>query len=131
MKIGKKFIREYLNSFETEKTNRYVAIGDISTVSSDENSYIKKRCIVKNFLEGFSHGGYSYKGKIIHEKCVISRPKTVKGITLNIIDTYDKYSKKGLGVIAIINDNCYDNQRYVNDKENCISNGYNYTYYKE
>jgi len=129
LKINKRVIQGYSTGFETEKTNRYVSIGDVTTINNDK--YVKKRCLVKNFLKEFSHGGYSYKGDIIHEECVISRTRTVKGITVNVIDTYDRYSKKDLGLIAIINNSCYDNQRYANDKENCISNGYNYQYYIE
>lgn len=126
-KIDKKFITEYPDGFESDKTNRYVSVGEVTTFTTREPD--NKSCVLQNVLKEFSHGKYHYSGEIIHEKCKEKRNISSKEVS---IDTYDVYSKKGMGVIAIINSNCYDkNRRYTNDKDGCVSNGYHHMYYIE
>jgi len=125
-KISKKFITEYQNTFEYNKKNRYVSMGGVTTFKTREPN--EKRCVLQNILQEFSHGGHNYSGEIIHEKCKEKRYFSKKEV---VIDTYDIYSKKGIGVIATIDNDCYNKNRYTNDKKGCTFNGYNYTYYIE
>ena len=125
-KIDKKFITEYPDLDESDKKNRYVSVGDVTTFKTREPH--EKRCVFQNVLKEFSHGGHRYSGDIIHEKCKEKRNFSNQKVA---IDSYDIYSKKGIGVIATINNDCYGKNRYANDKEGCTSNGYNYTYYIE
>lgn len=129
LQIGKKVITEYVNESATEKTNRFPSVGEVTTVNID-NEFNVKKCILTNLLNEFSHGGYHYKGEIIHEKCIVAGTIVFEGKSKKIRDTYDRYSQKGVGVIAIINDDCFvKGTRYTNDQEGCVSNGYSYEYY--
>lgn len=124
-KIGKKFITEDLEASPTEK-HRYVSVGDITTFSTSKT--LKKSCVLQNILKEFSHGGHHYSGEIVHEKCTTKQKMGSEKIR---IDTYATYSKKGIGVIAIINNRCYGKNRYAYDKNGCHSDGYHHTYYME
>jgi len=124
-KIAKKFITEDLVASPTKK-HRYVSVGDITTFPTSK--ILKKSCLLQESIKEFSHAGHRYSGDIIHEKCTITQEMGNKEVS---IDSYDTYSKKGIGVIAIINNNCYAKNRYANDKDGCVSNGYDYTYYME
>lgn len=76
---------EWNNGKNSTVGNRYVNIGDITM--EDSTSY--STCVLVEKLTTFSHDGYQYSGDIIKEKC------NFYGISYN-------YSKKGLGIIAHI-----------------------------
>ena len=123
LKIDREYIFEYLNTFKTNKIKRIVSVGDVTSLSmGDELS--QERCILKERLKEFSYEGYNYKGDIIHEQC--------KHIYLSkkAIDIYDKYSQKGLGMIATVNDSCYQGaNRYPTDTKGCTPNRHTYRVY--
>jgi hypothetical protein len=123
LKIDKEYIFEYLNTFKIKKTKRIVSIGDVTSLSIDDE-LSQERCILKERLKEFSYKGYSFKGDIIHERC--------KNIYLSqkATDIYDQYSQKGLGMIATINDSCYQgSNRYPTDTEGCTPNHSTYRVY--
>jgi len=123
VEIDKFYIFEYLGDFKRVKTKRELLVNDISSINVYDKS-IEDSCIFKGLLKEFSHNGYSYQGEIIHERC------THVFLSKKAIDIYDKYTQKGLGEIAVINESCYrDSNRYPTDKEGCHVNGYVYRYY--
>jgi len=81
---------------------RYINIGDISfKYKITEDLY--EECILVEKLSTFSHGGYTYSGDIIKEKCT--------GYNSSYI-----YSKKDLGlIVSVNNDDSFDyfNEYYV------------------
>ncbi|SFV61560.1 hypothetical protein MNB_SV-14-1684 [hydrothermal vent metagenome] len=121
--IDKDYIFQYMNTFKDKQIKREVSIGDI-TLKNIDNKNIEESCVLKNILTKFSHDGHSYKGDIIHERCKLIY------LSKKAIDIYDKYSQKGLGIIAILNDSCYkDSNKYPTDTKECKSNKHNYRYY--
>ncbi len=123
LKIDKEYIFEYMNTFKTKKIKRMVSVGDVTSLNmGDELS--QESCILKERLKEFSYKGYSYKGDIIHERC------THTYLSEKAIDIYDQYSQKGLGMIATINDSCYQgSNRYPTDTEGCTPNRHTYRVY--
>ena len=106
-----------------KQTKRVVSIGDVTSLSIDDE-LSQERCILKERLKEFSYKGYSFKGDIIHERC--------KNIYLSqkATDIYDQYSQKGLGMIATINDSCYQgSNQYPTDTEGCTPNRSTYRVY--
>jgi len=123
LKIDTFYIVEYLGDFKSVKTKRELLVNDISSINVYDKS-IEDSCTFKGLLKEFSHNGYSYQGEIMHEQC------THVFLSKKAIDTYDKYTQKGLGEIAVINDSCYrDSNRYPTDKEGCHVNGHSHRYY--
>jgi len=121
--INKKYIFKSMNTSKVEKIKRELSIGNRSSIPIDIK-HSNNSCVLKDILTEFSHDGYHYKGDIIHEKC-----KTI-WLSGKAIDTYDKYSQKGLGMIAIVNDSCYNKSKtYPIDIEGCKVNKHNYRCY--
>jgi len=123
--IGKESISQYMNTFKQEETKRHISIGETSSRSVDKKHH-NESCLLKDILTEFSHDGYSYKGDIIHEQCKLIY------ISGKATDIYDKYSQKGLGMIAIVNDSCVEgSNKYPTDTEGCKANKHNYRCYVE
>ena len=121
--IDKDYISQYMNTFKEIQIKREVSIGD-TTLESIDNKNREESCVLKDILTEFSHDGYSYKGDIIHERC------TSIYLSGKATDIYDKYSQKGLGMIATINDSCYEgSNRYPTDTEGCKANKHTYRCY--
>lgn len=123
LEIDKEYIFEYTNTFKRKQTKRMVAVGDV-TSSTTYNKYAQERCILKERLNVFSHEGYHFRGDIIHERCKSSY------LSKKATDIYDRYSQKGLGMIAIVNDSCFQgSNRYPTDIAGCKPNRHRYRVY--
>lgn len=117
---------------------RYVDIGDetLNWVDPPEGGVNRQsmQCTLVDRLTSFSHGGYSYQGDILKEKCLhesfysysIGNGETVT----QEFAYYYSYSKKGVGGIALIADMCIDTKGNLHITEGCIPNAYTYNYYE-
>jgi len=97
-------------------------------------------CTIERKLTTFSHRDNSYSGDIIEEKCIsishaLSDQDSRIPVSKNI---YYNYYKKGVGIIAMIDDDCNkdieieeENVIYhiPQDSEGCSVNDMNYIYY--
>ena len=136
--IGDKIFPQKINSTTTNSLGK---ITQNSTAS----------CIVKSKEKKFEKGDYLYEGDLLKLECV-AKGKVIYEIKQDILDagvandlngshdTYDKwyvYYKKGLGEVAVINDNCITNVKtplIVNDNakaSECKSKPYSYEFYVE
>ena len=120
--VDKDYIFKYMNTFKEAQIKREVSIGE-TTLESLDIKHHNESCVLKDVLTEFSHDGYNYSGDIIHEKCKLIY------LSGKAIDIYDKYSQKGLGMIAIINDSCYNESKYPVDIKGCKVNKHNYRCY--
>jgi len=149
------------NSKIVHSMYRNIDLGDKifpKSIKSTENTSLGKitynttaSCIVKSKEKKFEKGDYLYEGDLLKLECV-AKGKVIYEIKQDILDagvandlngvheTYDKwyvYFKKGLGEVAVINDNCILNVKtplIVNDNakaSECKSKPYSYEFYVE
>lgn len=121
--------------------NRYINKGDTTwkwtwTDKGDGYSYTtNESCKLYDIIDNFSHGGYSYRGKIIVNKCYVnskseytynneSHTTTTSNISYN-------YFQKDIGEIATMQDICYDKQGLAKTVDGCTPNGYDYEYLEQ
>lgn len=123
--------------------NRYTNIGDkiwewkynYDDPNHDTKSTTTYSCTLKNKINKFSHGGYTYNGDIIVEKCLINSKVSYtidnrETITESSYIIYE-YMQKDIGNIASINDICYDERGIAKTTEGCTPNGHDYSYLEQ
>lgn len=131
-----------IDSTYSSKIDRYINRGDTiwewHYAKEDENYKYTENvtCKLEDILNNFSHGGYSYSGEIIVEKCFRDDKTTYKDgnnqtQTITSTGIYFSYSKKDIGTIAYIEDICYNEQGIPKTVEGCTPNGYHYDYLEQ
>ncbi|CAA6827250.1 MAG: Unknown protein [uncultured Sulfurovum sp.] len=122
------------NSQEIQHSDltRYFNIGDtIWTDTYNEesgSSETEVSCMVQATLTEFYHGGYTYTGDIIKERCVETYTTTINNESITGTDIWYEYMQKDIGEIASIDEDCEDETGRVNDSEGCIATSYDHKY---
>jgi len=131
-------IGDTLFSEKFEQIVSTVAVGKVITDMAIE-------CKLVNKVEQFEHGDNKYKGDLLKIEC-ITEGKVTTEVKAELVDVvrddvngshtiYDKsyvYLKKGLGLVARVNNDCVPNADlpYVNDKaKECTKEQYEHEFY--
>ena len=115
-------------SFETP---RYVNINDTTWnfiyEYKDENieAKITQTCTLEAQINKFSHGGYTYEGDILKEKCIMDTSTNNNFEYHNILY---HYFQKGIGLIAEIDNDCTNENGITQDSDGCKADSYSYIY---
>ncbi|CAA6809568.1 MAG: Unknown protein [uncultured Sulfurovum sp.] len=137
--INENNISSYSDGYEYKNTtNRYANIGDPTwtySYSAEGDGYATQTdetCIFEARLTEFTHGGYSYNGDILKEKCTMVTTSDINGEERIETDISYGYFQKEIGIIADIDDDCVNQETFVTeDTEGCSPNSYYYDYLVE